>query len=112
MGATSLPNGLSVDAAHVGNVPAYVTGDGARFAAGTVLVAAGSADVTTGLTTVAFAVATVLGPLSSTAGTVGGVAFAAADPGVTAGNLDVRCYDQMGTASLASGTVTWLAIGT
>lgn len=112
MAETTFPNGIDVNAGHVGNVPAYVTADGARIAAGTAILSnAGTADVTTGLTTVTFAQATPYGALSSTAGTVGG--FVGANVEVkSAGVLLLRGYDQMGTASTAAGTVSWIAIGT
>lgn len=111
MAETVFPNGVDVNAGHVGNVPAYVTADGARVAAGTTIVTAGSVTVATGLTTVAYAVACPYGQLASTAGTVGGfvVATAAVESG---GSVTIRGYDQQGTASLTAGTAAWWAVGT
>lgn len=111
MAETRFPNGLDVDSGHAGNVPAYVTADGARLAAGTAILSnAGTVDVTTGLTTVLFAQATPYGPPSA-AGTAGGYASVNVEV-KSAGVLLLRGVDQMGTASTASGTASWFAIGT
>lgn len=129
MGVTNFPDGINVGSdaggtavlqiggAEVG-VPVaqlrktvgHVTAAGKLIAAGTVIVPNGGTAFATGLTAVDHVVATPYGPLASTAGTVGGFV------GVTAhkagGSVTLTGYDQMGTASLSSGTAAWLAIGT
>jgi len=112
MGATNFPNGVTTDAGNDGNLLGYVTANGGRAAAGTVIVTAGSINVATGLDTVAFAVASPVGPLSSTAGTVGGfVSCSAALIGSSGGSICVRAVDQNGTVSVTAGTAAWFAIG-
>jgi hypothetical protein len=123
MGLTNFPNGINVGSAAGGtaimavggttiNVPNFVGGStvAPKFAAGSAVIAGGSANVATGLTSVLYAQVTPLGPLSSTAGTVGGFVIPTAQP-IAGGTIIVRGYDQMGTVSSNPGTVFWQAIG-
>lgn len=84
---------------------------GYKLARGTSIVTAGSVEVSSGLTTTSFVVASVYGNLLSTAGTVGGFVSVTAQPASGAGSIILRAYDQMGTASVAAGTASWIAIG-
>jgi hypothetical protein len=107
MAETSFPNGVSVDAGHVGNVPAYVTAAGARFAAGTAIVSGGSALVGTGLTSVTFALASAYGLLAGTAD----FDQVSAQP-TSGGSIFIRSQSGGGTASVSAGTAAWFAVGT
>lgn len=111
MGATGLPNGVDINAAHTGNVAPYVTADGARFAAGSAVVTAGSVNVATGLSSVLYAVASTAGAVSSTAGTANGFVSVTAQA-ISGGTIILRGVDGMGTASDAAGTAYWFAVGT
>lgn len=106
MGLTNFPYGISSEGAAV---PTYVTdaSGAAKFAAGTVIVAGGSAAVATGLTTVAFAVASPYGLMAGTAD----FDIVSAQP-TAGGTVFVRAQSTGGTASVSSGTATWFAIGT
>lgn len=84
---------------------------GYKLARGTSIITAGSVDVSSGLTTTSFVVASVYGNLLSTAGTVGGFVTVTAQPASGAGSITLRAYDQMGTISGASGTASWIAVG-
>lgn len=109
---TNFPQGISVPAAHVGNVAPYVTASGARMAAGTSPIT-GIGTVQTGLASVLIAVASPHGPiLAGSAGAFG--AQVSATPGA-AGALVLRSYDGGSATSVPStqpGTVAWVAFGT
>lgn len=109
MAETNFPNGISVEAGHVGLVAPF-TATGLRQAAGSAAIAGGSANVASGLTSVLYAQVTRLGPLAAGAGTAGAFVTATAQP--SGANIIVRGYDVQGTVSDAAGTVFWHAIGT
>lgn len=104
MGLTNFPDGISVGAGGAA-VPGY-TGGAATFAAGTVVVSGGSAAVNTGLTSVAFALASPYGLMAGTAD----FDIVSAQPG-SGGTIFVRAQSTGGTASVSGGTATWFAIG-
>ncbi len=113
MGATNFPDGITVGSGADEVIGAAAALSGLRVAAGSVVVSAGSVNVSTGLDSVSFAGASPVGPLSSTAGTVGGFVVTNAAPiGASGGSICVRGYDQNGTASVTAGTANWWAIGT
>lgn len=125
MGVTNFPDGINAGSQAGGTAPLQVGGTainppnhvGATAAPkmnfGSVVVTGGSINVATGLATVLNAQATPLGPLSSTAGTVGGFVIVTAAPiGASGGSIAIRAYDQNGTAASSSGTAFWQAFGT
>lgn len=108
--STSLPNGLSVSAGHVGNVTPNVSATGAREAWGTTIVPSGTAGtaVASGLTTVTYVVCS---PYQSGGVPAAGFSHAAASP-ASGGSLQFFGVSGAGTASTANGTVAWRAVGT
>ena len=98
---------LTVEPQNLSAVLAFTT-SGKRMAAGTVTVPTGGSGTafTTGLTTVEYVLATPY----STVETVAGFAGVAAQQG--GGTVTLRGISSAGTASTASGTATWLAVGT
>lgn len=122
MGVTNFPDGINAgDSA--GNAASLQVGGtsispvggvaaGYKIARGTAILSnAGTVDVATGLSDVLFAVVSPYGALNSVAGTVGG--FVSASSQVkSGGTLLIRGNDQFGTASSASGTASWIALGT
>lgn len=86
---------------------------GKKLYAGTVIVGAtgSTAFKPSGISSANFAVASPYGPLSSTAGTVGGFVSVAAAVGA-GGTVTITAWDLNGTASSTAGTATYLVIGT
>ena len=120
MGVTRFPNGVEIGdgttagAFTIGGTAQYpITAVSAptKVAAGTTIVTAGSVSVSAGLTTVTYVTASPYGILLSTAGTVGGFVSVTAQ-GASGGSITLRAYDQMGTAAVANGTASWVAVGT
>jgi hypothetical protein len=109
MGATRYPEGVSVDAANTGNVVSYLGGSGVRVAAGTVVVPTGGAGTAfaSGLTTVTYIQAS---PYSTVVGVAGYTDVVVSSPG--GGSVLLIGQSSAGTASTASGTASWFAIGT
>lgn len=122
MGTTRFPFGVEIgDGTTAGTLTiggtaiqptGYVSASNVKIAAGTsILSNAGTVDVATGLTSVLWAVASPYGALNSVAGTVGGFVSCSTQT-KSGGTLLIRGNDQMGTASSASGTASWIAVGT
>ena len=120
MPVTRFPNGIEIGNGTtagdftIGGTTQYpVTAVSAatKVAAGTTVVTAGSVSVASGLTTVSFVAASPYGILLSTAGTVGGFVAVTAQ-NASGGSITLRAYDQMGTAAVANGTASWVAVGT
>lgn len=121
MGVTRFPNGVEIgDGTSAGtftvggtavaavNNPVAATGSGVKVQAGTVIVPTGGSGTafTTSLSTVTYVVASPY----STVETVAGFAGVAASH--SGGTVTLRGISSAGTASTASGTATWYAIGT
>ena len=120
MGLTNFPNGIEIGNGStaatwtIGGTTQYpITAVSAptKVAAGTTIVTAGSVSVASGLTSVSFVSASPYGILLSTAGTVGGFVTVTAQ-NASGGSITLRAYDQMGTAAVANGTASWVAVGT
>lgn len=120
MGVTRFPNGIEIGNGTtagdftIGGTAQYpITAVSAptKVAAGTTIVTAGSVSVASGLTAVSYVTASPYGILLSTAGTVGGYVTVTAQ-NAAGGSITLRAYDQMGTISVASGTASWIAVGT
>lgn len=109
MAETNFPNGVSIPAGHVGNVTPNVIGTGKREAWGTVVVpsGAGGTQIASGLTTVEFVQAS---PYNAGAAVAGYAGVHASSPG--GGSVLLIGVSSAGTASTASGTATWRAVGT
>lgn len=109
MPLTNFPDGIAIGSGE--DYPLRSDSD-LKVSAGTSIISAGSVNVSSGLTSTSYVVASPYGVLLSTAGTVGGFVSVTAQPhGSAAGSVILRAYDQMGTLAVASGTASWVAFG-
>lgn len=117
MGVTRFPNGIEVgDSTTAGTFSiggttvypvSYGSATGAKAAAGTVVVPSGASGTAfaTGLTTVTYFLATPYGNVTA-------AGYAGVMGTVNGGSITLLGVSGPGTASTASGTAAWLALGT
>jgi|SRR3990167_6012673 len=110
MGLTNFPDGISVGSG--ADYPLRSDTD-SLVNYGTSIITAGSVNVSSGLTTTSYVVASPYGILLSTAGTAGGFYSVTGQPHDSAGgSIILRAYDSLGgTVSVAAGTASWIAVG-